>query len=282
MPSSANLGPTLACIAPFGFTFDIRRFLRAYAQAGCTTCQFYRNEQNPPTVREALAAAADAGLRFDSIHGVFGYHLDPSSPDAGHRAHCLKVYEDEGKLAKDLGGPLVVVHPAKWNENRLEMSRPEVEASSRERWPHLADFLSRLAETGERLGVTYLIENQPLNCPLGHDAAALAAAVRSIGSPAIAMCLDSGHAHITGDAAEAVRACADVIGYLHIHDNDGRLDDHRMPGDGTLDWGAFAAALRETGLGAVRMLEVFYDEAKVEGLNAGGLRARLAAQCAIG
>jgi sugar phosphate isomerase/epimerase len=213
---------------------------------------------------------------------VFGEHLDPSSPDPEHRRHCLHTYTAEGELALALGGPMVVVHPSCWNPGRREMTRAEVEATSAVRWPHLHDFLSRLAEIGDRLGVTYLIENQPLNCPLGHDVARLAQAVREIKNQHIRMCLDTGHAHITGDVAQAVRDAADVIEYLHIHDNDAKLDDHRMPGDGTINWPAFAEALVETRLPATRMFEVFYDEAKVEAAAASGLGVKLAAWTACG
>lgn len=271
----------LAVTAPFGFTFDPVRFLSAYRALGATAAQFYRNEQKPPTVAEALSAAAAAGVKFDSIHGVFGTHIDPSNPNADHRAQCLNIYEEEGKLARDLGGPMVVVHPSAFNPGMRMMSLEEAETASIVRWGYLDDFLRRLGDLGQRLGVTYLIENQPPNCPLGHDAARLAQAVERIGSPSIRMCLDTGHAHFSAKVADAVTACAGVIAYFHIHDNDSRTDDHRMPGDGTIDWKGFAAALRATKSGATRMLEVFYDEDRVEELGRNGLGMRLREACAL-
>lgn len=271
----------LAAVAPFGFSFEPVRLLRAYRDAGATTAQFYRNEQNPPTVAEALAVAEQAGVRFDSIHGVFGFHLDPSSEDATHREHCLKVYESEGQLAKDLGGPMVVVHPSAWNPGMRTMTLDELATSSAARWPRCDEFMRRLAEIGERLGVVYLIENQPYNCPLGHDPAEIARRVLKVNSRAIRMCLDTGHAHITGDLIKATLASASAVDYWHIHDNDAKQDDHRMPGDGTIDWRGFAAALRQTKSTAPRMLEVFYDEPRVEALNQDGLKERLAAMLAL-
>lgn len=271
---------SLACIAPFGFSFDPTRFLAAYRAVGCATCQFYRNEQRPPTIADALKAAEVAGLRFDSIHGVFGFHLDPSSPDERHRKRCLEIYEGEGRLASDLGGPKVVVHPSAWNPGMRMMSRQEIEAASAPRWAHLDSFMRRLAEIGERLHVTYLIENQPMNCPLGHDAIKLAGAVSAIGSPYIRMCLDTGHAHMTGDIVESVRQALPAIDYFHVHDNDAKVDDHRMPGDGTINWTALAALLAESGSESPRMLEVFYDEARVEEMAKNGLGDRLKKACA--
>jgi len=199
----------MAVITPFGFSFEIGRFLTAWRGLGATRAQFYRNEQKPPTVAAALKAATSAGFTFDSMHGAFGEHLDPSSPDPEHRTHCLHTYAAEGELALALGGPMVVVHPSCWNPGRREMTREQIEATSAVRWPHLHDFMARLAEIGGRQGVTYLIENQPMNCPLGHDVARLAQAVREIHSPHIRMCLDTGHAHITGDVSRALHDAAD-------------------------------------------------------------------------
>ena len=110
-PGEPDTMPVLSAIAPFGFSFDPVRFLAAYRAVGCTTCQFYRNEQRPPKVPEALNAAQAAGLRFDSIHGVFGFHIDPSSGDEMHRKRCLNIYENEGKLARDLGWEVCAAYP---------------------------------------------------------------------------------------------------------------------------------------------------------------------------
>jgi sugar phosphate isomerase/epimerase len=276
----------LATIAPFGFSFDPARLLRAYRAIGCRSCQFYRNDDNPPSLAEALRASAAADLPFDSIHGRFGFNIDPSAPCAEHRRWCLNLYEEEGRLARDLtdaaasptSTPMVVVHPAAWTPGRAQLTPAEAAASDAYRAPFLREFMAALAEIGERLGVTYLIENQPYNTYMGADPALLARRILDIGSARIRMCLDTGHANITGSAVQALLAAAPAIAYFHIHDNDGRLDDHRMPGDGGeggIDWTAFAKALRDTDCRAVRMLEVFYDEARVESLAAAGLADRL-------
>ena len=270
---------SLATVATFGFGADTARLLTAFRGLGCETCQFYREDGHVVSPGAARRIVEGAALRFDSVHGVFGEHIDPSSLDAAERARCVKIYEGEGRLALELGGAragAVVVHPACFNPGRRIMDPAEAGAAQAPRWPALADFLARLADVGERLGVTYLIENQPRNSPLGHDPAALAERVRAVGSARIRMCLDTGHAHMTGDAAAGIRACADVIGYFHLHDNDGGADTHLMPGDGTIEWGdGVGAALREQGGTAPRMLEVFYEPDRIERLVAGGFADRL-------
>ncbi len=270
----------LSTTVPFGFDFDTRLFIDAYKGLGCVSGQFYRNTLLAPEVAEIRAMAADARFPMDSMHGVFGWRYDPSSPDGAHRQFCLETYEAEGQFALEIDAPMVVVHPS---ANRADFSAYTPEEAmllQQTRWPHLEDFLPRLAEIGERLGVTYLIENVPYLFPLGHDAPALAERILKVGSERLRMCFDTGHAHITGNTPEDLSVCAEAIAYIHVNDNDGESDAHLMPGDGTIDWDAFAAAVRASGLEVPMMLEVFYPESKVESMRHSGLAKRLSAACA--
>lgn len=272
---------TLSTTAPFGYEIDTDRFLAAFKALGCTSVQYFRNREKEPTARDVAATVARAGMTVDSVHGVFGPDLDPSSPDPAQRQHCLKIYEKEAQLALELGGPMVVVHPCRSSPQKVDPPPPplpiaEAQRLQRERWPHLDDFLRRLGEIGHRLSVTFLIENLMFDCPLGHDPVQLAEHVMALNSPRIRMCLDTGHAHTTlsGRMASgpravgmALRLCAPAIGYLHIHDNNGVRDQHVMPGRGGanggtgIDWPAFGDAMRESECPAIRMLEVFEDPA---------------------
>ena len=42
---------------------------------------------------------------------------------------------------------------------------------------------------------------------------------------------------------------------LHLHDNDGTADQHRFPGEGNIDWRAFASAYHRSQTNASIMLE---------------------------
>ncbi|MEQ9617026.1 MAG: sugar phosphate isomerase/epimerase family protein [Phycisphaerales bacterium] len=270
----------LSTTLPFGFDFDTRRFIEAYKGVGCESGQYYRNLLNAPSVREIRAVSAACSMPIDSIHGVFGWRYDPSSPDEEMRRFCLEQYELEGALARDLGDPMVVVHPSANRADMIPYEASDAKWHQTQRWGHLDDFMRRLADIGERLGVTYLIENVPFMFPLGHDAPALARRILGVGSERLRMCFDTGHAHITGSTPDDLRACAGAIAYVHVNDNDGVADSHLMPGDGTIDWAAVSAAVRETELAVPMMLEVFYPEFTVEELTEAGLAERLACACA--
>lgn len=272
----------LACTAPFGFAEEPGRLLAAFARLGCVTSQYYRKVDDPTdassrhdstNIPAALRVTTAAGVRFDSIHGVFSEHIDPSSPDAEHRRECLVIYQDEAKVATALGGTMVIVHPGAINPGKHWLPMPDAVASQAARHANLADFLPRLAEIGEHEHITFLIENLPFSCTTGFDPVALAEHLRRVNSPRLRMCLDTGHAHCTADTlaspsnrtvAAAITTCADVIAYLHVHDNHADADSHLVPGEGSIDWTSVSNAVEP--LRVPRMLELFQPAMTIEAL----------------
>src|SRR5258706_5852821 len=59
----------------------------------------------------------------------------------------------------------------------------------------------------------------------------------------VGICLDYGHAQLMGDLGDAIEAVSGHLWTTHVHDNDGRHDDHRVPFAGRIDWDA---AIMET------------------------------------
>ncbi len=263
--------PQLTTTAAFGFSdFHPPTILSLYRALGCVCCQFYRNEDNPPTVTQAIDVTQEAGLPIDSIHGVFGERYDPASPDESVRGFSIDVYRREGELALELGGPMVVVHPSPPTDKAV------TETQRAEREPPMMRSMEQLAAIGEELGVVYLIENLPHNFYFGNDPLKLAEMIRAVGSPYLRMCFDTGHALMTGTIDDRLAAAADVIDYIHIHDNDAVTDSHLMPGDGVTDWRSLGRTVIDAELHVPLMLEVFYLEDHLGKLAAGDLPDRFA------
>ena len=63
------------------------------------------------------------------------------------------------------------------------------------------------------------------------------------------MLFRSGHSNFCGEKpADAVRLVGgEYLGSLHVHDNDGKADQHLRPGFGNIDWVDFSNALAEIG-----------------------------------
>ncbi len=268
----------LTSIAAYGFDdLPTSRLLAAFASLGVEALQFYRNEARPPTPREAIRIAADAGLTFDSVHGVFGPQYDPSSPDEARRRASVEIYRLEGRLALELGGSGVVVHPSPQGTRQMSERGPDDPV----RIQSLRRSVAELAEMGRELGVTYLLENLPPDYAAARPSV-VGEVVAEVNDPHLRMCFDVGHGHMYGNLVADLISCSAVIGYLHIHDNDTTRDAHMIPGDGTLPWDAVTPQMLAMPRDIAAMLELFQSPEEFERRRQAGLADQLRRWLALG
>ena len=79
------------------------------------------------------------------------------------------------------------------------------------------------------------------------------------------ICLDVGHTnvgiHKKGiTVGQVVRQYGENISCLHLHDNNGLKDQHKMPGTGDIDWKELLSALKDIGYQGVYNLEIKLEE----------------------
>ena len=79
---------------------------------------------------------------------------------------------------------------------------------------------------------------------------------RSFEGTDLGICMDVGHAHMLGDAPEAIETASEYLVTTHIHDNRGQSDDHLVPFQGTINWAATIMAFEKIGYDGVLMYEV--------------------------
>lgn len=81
------------------------------------------------------------------------------------------------------------------------------------------------------------------------DADELLALLNALDSPCFNICIDVGHAFITGRKPEDVirGLSGNVLKTLHIHDNDSSDDSHLIAGRGNIDWEEVCRALAKVG-----------------------------------
>jgi sugar phosphate isomerase/epimerase len=101
--------------------------------------------------------------------------------------------------------------------------------------------LEHLGAFAHPLGVRLLVENL-LSEPTTPDHLVEILRIGHLNS--VGVCLDLGHAHISGGIAEAIATLNTRIASVHVHDNHGQKDEHLWPGDGTIDWPAAVKALQ--------------------------------------
>ncbi|MCD5417594.1 sugar phosphate isomerase/epimerase [Candidatus Bipolaricaulota bacterium] len=99
--------------------------------------------------------------------------------------------------------------------------------------------IARLAQTARLRGIAFALENSSDNLWF------LDQILDRIGDDPqktnIGVCIDVGHAHMSTDAGrQPIRAYLkrykEQLIHLHLHDNDGKEDLHRIPGEGSINW----------------------------------------------
>ena len=209
------------------------------------------------TLKQERAAMERAGIEIYQAHGPWRYPILDFT--AQQRAERFEKMAKSIRGCAILGCKHLVIHNIMPYGNR-DLSRRTVLEINR-------DFIGRLAEIGQEYGVIVCMENMPFlhQCLATPDA--LFSFVREMNIPHLRLCLDTGHCAVRGiSPADAVRQWGKEYLYtLHVHDNNGRRDQHLPPEQGVIDWADLTKALAEIGYEGVFSLETAVPGSIVEG-----------------
>ena len=249
----------------FGFALPLPEKLRLIRQAGFDTVGLWWGDtfSRWDGSRESQAEAArHAGLRVENGHlPYFG---------------CNALWEDKlagQQLLEDYIGAIdaaagrvktLILHP-------FDKDPPPIP-------PEL--FLTRLRILGERCArrqIRLALENlneRDCLCRLLDLCAE---------NPWIGLCFDAGHNNTLSPAGFLLlHTYPGRLFALHLHDNDGAKDQHLLPGEGSVDWRGFRAALQKTSYCGPLLLEAACPSAPpayVPAESPAGYLARAYAAC---
>ncbi len=193
-----------------------------------------------------IGAVREAGLRVVQVHTPHEVYEGPLA--AGDR-EVLGRFEEWFDTCRKLDCDIAVVHLPYRPPTRGEGTPRYVEALRRASM----EAVGMLVRLGEEHGVRVAVENR-LERAYGYVPADLLEVVRETGAY---MCLDVGHANVNGvDILEAAAAMPGRVATVHVHDNDGRTDQHLPPLLGTVDWGRLLTVMGELGYGGPYVMEV--------------------------
>lgn len=201
-------------------------------------------ENDLETVRRAGAAFLREGVAIRSVHAPFRGDIQLSAPEGPGRDRIIQFYEDFLPKAAAIGAGIIVVHagkPAAASEHGAILVRA-------------AGMLRHLAPQARELGLRFALENLPPGWP-GSDPRQLAEIATALKDHPIGLCLDTGHAHMTGDLVKTFKVMKPHIIHFHLHDNDGTQDLHLPPPFGTIDWEAFLREWKDFPFDAPLVLE---------------------------
>ena len=111
------------------------------------------------------------------------------------------------------------------------------------------DRIHKIIGHAEKLNINIALEN--LRRP-----DYLKAVFDKVDSNRLGFCYDSGHHNWRSAQTDLLAMYGDKLMALHLHDNDGTSDQHRLPFDGSIDWSALMKKLAESHYTSPIALEV--------------------------
>ena len=137
-----------------------------------------------------------------------------------------------------------------------------------DRWVH---YITKLCDYVKGTDFTFCLENLG-SVPYTHWASNLMKLIDDCGGENLGICLDVGHLHMTNirdgeeqSSTEFIRTVGKRLKALHIHENNGKSDDHQMPFSAktAFDWKQLIRALDENGYQGIFNLEIIGEANEV-------------------
>jgi sugar phosphate isomerase/epimerase len=200
-------------------------------------------------VRTVAKRIEELGMEAYSFHAPFADRIDISAADVGVREQALVEIAQAVDAAAMLGVRHFVIHPG---PEHLHLAEVE---ERRRRMENAVGMLNRIARRCQDAGIVCVLENKLPHLLFG-NAADILAILEALDSAEVGVCLDTGHASLSGDLSNAVRKFAGRIRLVHAHDNGGTFDDHLPPGEGNIDWDGLVRELAITGFAGAIVLEL--------------------------
>lgn len=210
-----------------------------------------------------LSMLEKSGATFSSMTGyVTGRLADDEGAD-----DLLCTAEQSIAVGKRLNVARLNLHGTGLGDRGLPVTPCEVVTGAM--WLKARDTLNRIADLGEKHGVTFMIEN--LNLPVDHPGVPFAriedtlALVSSVNRKSLTLNLDLYHVQIgEGNLIEWCRKSLPHIGEIQVADVPGRKE----PGTGEINYQGVARALKAMGYRGPVCLESYASGAAEDALEA--------------
>jgi sugar phosphate isomerase/epimerase len=200
------------------------------------------------TCERAAAQIRELHLEPYSFHAPFAEAIDITALDPGARQRAAEEILRAAEAAAILSVRYFVIHPGPEKSGLPRHERLD-------RMENAVGVLDRVADRCRSLGVRLVLENMLPHLFSGHvrDLLWLLGAMKATD---VGICLDTGHAFLSGDLEHVAQKLSGHLRMVHASDNRGTFDDHLPAGEGTIDWPRLLRQVAEAGFRGGIILEI--------------------------
>lgn len=228
---------------------DPEPYLRRIADAGFSHvhwCHHWNTDfiYSQSEIDRIAAWCSDYHLHVLDVHASHGQEKDWGAKQEYARLAGVELVKNRINMAADLESDVIVLH--------LPAMAPS-DSQNTETWlTPVRKSLDELAPFAGERGVKIAIENMP-----NDDFERIDRVFSLYGPEFVGLCYDSGHGNIgEGRGLERLEDVKHRLISVHIHDNDGSGDQHKLIFSGTVDWKRLARIMAESSYSKCVSMEV--------------------------
>ncbi len=247
----SNLSITTDYVQSIG---DPLPYLRAIGESGFSFihwCHQWNTDYVYSTdeIKQIKTWFHDFDLRLNDLHSTEGIEKYWISAEKERRNAGIELIKNRIDMAAQLGSNVIIQHV---------QAEPTGEKERQRFWDQLRRSLDQLEFYAKKIEVRIAFENLTDNISI------LIKVLNSYSPEVIGLCFDTGHANIAQGSIEKLIDYKDRLISIHLHDNNGISDQHKIPFTGTIDWDKVTKFIAEATYDKCVNLEVVIHET---GLN---------------
>jgi sugar phosphate isomerase/epimerase len=208
---------------------------------------------DPAAISQLGQWLKETGLALHAIHAPivesmmgndkWGATISNAVGDAGKRQAAVSEAGVALNIARQIPAGVFVVH----------LGTPTVQGGENNRTAAFRS-IEEICRLAEPIGIRVALEVIPN--PLSDAASLVTMLERDLDAPLAGVCLDFGHAFLMGDVTDTIEQVAEHLVATHVHDNDGKTDQHLVPFEGRINWDAALMSMQKVGYDGTYLMEL--------------------------
>jgi protein FrlC len=211
----------------------------------------YRGDFSLEELREVRQLIDEKGMEVSSfLPAFYRYPYSLSNPNEIVRQDSIQYMKECMDNAVALGSPIMLIVPG----------RSLYGQSHEDAWGRLLDSVDAVCHYARQYDIQLGVE--PINqhaCDLVNTSADAMRVLDELGHDNLGVILDTGHMYLEQDSlSEALQRVGQRLLQFHVNDNDGKVQQNLVPGEGSYDFPAFLATLGRAGFEGTLTVELGY------------------------